>query len=158
MKRSALLKSLLLQTAVAVVLVIGYLAWDADAIYEWLSGDVVFGTTASDCDLHQEACTATLEDGSPVTFSITPRPIPVMEKLRFRVEADSIERDTLKIEMYGLNMNMGRYSYTLKRDADGAFVGDGMIPSCIADMQWRANIIDESPTKRSGTYFTFMTE
>jgi hypothetical protein len=158
LKNRELVKSLLLQTAVAAVLVIGYLAWDADAMYEWLSGDVTFGATAPDCDLHKEACTGTLEDGTPITFSITPKPIPVMEKLQFKVKADAIERDTLKIEMYGINMNMGRYSYTLKRDAEGAYVGEGMIPSCIANMQWRANIIDESPTKRTGTYFTFITE
>jgi hypothetical protein len=152
------LKILAIQAAVVAVLVIGYLAWDADAIYEWLSGDIEFGTTARGCDLHEAACTATLGDGTPVTLSITPRPIPVMEKLRFAVTADSLKQDRLKVEMYGLNMNMGRYSYTLRRDANGTYRGEGMIPSCVAAMQWRANIIAESPTKRIGTYFTFTTE
>jgi hypothetical protein len=153
-----LLKILALQAAVVAVLVLGYLAWDADAIYEWLSGDVEFGTTALGCDLHKEACTATLKDGTPVTLSIAPRPIPVMEKLRFAVTADALKQDRLKVEMYGLNMNMGRYSYTLRRDANGTYRGEGMIPSCVGEMQWRANIIAELPTKRIGTYFTFTTE
>jgi hypothetical protein len=153
-----LLKILALQAAVVAALVIGYLAWDADAIYEWLSGDVEFGATARGCDLHKEACTAVLGDGTPVTLSVTPRPIPVMQKLQFAVTADGLKQDRLKVEMYGLNMNMGRYSYTLKRDANGTYRGEGMIPSCVAEMQWRANIIAESPTKRVGAYFTFTTE
>ena len=158
MNLKQLLKILALQAAVVAALALGYLAWDADAIYEWLSGDIEFGTAAEGCDLHRGECMATLGDGTPVTLSITPRPIPVMEKLQFAVKADGLKQDQLKVEMYGLNMNMGRYSYTLKRDADGTYRGEGMIPSCVAAMQWRANLIAESPTKRIGTYFTFTTE
>lgn len=158
MQIKELIKILAIQTAVVAALTVGYLAWDADAIYEWLSGDVEFGTTAPDCDLHKEACTATLADGTPVTLSITPRPIPVMKKLKFAVTADGLDRETLKGEMYGMNMNMGRYNYTLKRDSDGIYRGEGLIPSCVAAMQWRLNIIAESPTHRVGTYYIFTTE
>jgi len=153
-----LLKILLLQFAVVAVMVVGYLAWDADTIYEWLSGDVQFGTTAPACDLHKGSCTASLPDGTPLTFAVTPRPIPVMEKLQLAVTADSLKQEQIKVELYGLNMNMGRYSYTLQRDAAGTYRGEGMIPSCVGAMQWRANVIAESPTQRVGTYFTFETE
>lgn len=152
-----LLKILAIQAGVVVLLVFAYLAYDADVIYEWLSGDVIFGETAQECDLHQGACSATMGDGTPITFAITPRPIPVMQKLRLHVSTPHDYKE-LKIEIYGLNMNMGRYSYTLTRTADGNYSSEGMIPSCVGQMDWRANIIAESPTKRIGTYFTFSTE
>ena len=152
-------KTLLIQAAAVAIVVIGYLAWDADAVYEWLSGDILFGTPAeAACDLNQETCSAALPDGTPVTLSISPRPIPVMQKLQFEIAAKSLESESLKLEMYGLNMNMGRYTYTLVRDANGTYRGDGMIPSCVGQMQWRANIIAETPMQRVGTYFTFTTE
>ncbi len=152
------MKTMLIQAAIVAVIVFGYLAWDADALYAWMSGDVEFVAPVSECDLHQETCEASLIDGTLLSLSITPRPIPVMEKLLFTVKADHLKHDTLKLEMYGLNMNMGRYTYMLKRDENGTYTGEGMIPSCVEKMQWRTNIIAESPTKRIGTYFTFKTE
>jgi len=150
-------KILAIQAGIAVLLVFAYLAYDADAIYRWLSGDIQFGTTAQQCDLHKTPCTATMGDGTPVTFAITPRPIPVMEKLQLHLSSPR-DYKTLKVEIYGLNMNMGRYSYTLTRGADGNYSGEGMIPTCSGRMDWRANIIAEEPTRRIGTYFTFSTE
>ena len=153
-----LLKILLLQVAVVAALAVGYLAWDSDALYEWLSGDVTFTPPKLPCDLHTGSCEATLIDGTALSFSVTPRPIPVMQKLQFTVHADALKQSELTVEFYGLNMNMGRYRYHLERGDDGVYRGEGMIPSCVAEMEWRANIIAESPTKRIGTYFTFMTE
>lgn len=158
METKKLFKILALQGAAVALLAIGYLAWDADTLYEWLSGDVEYGIRAGNCDLHSGPCTAMLPDGTPLTFAVTPRPIPVMEKLRLTVTAPSLSQKTLTAEIYGLNMNMGRYRYSLQRDANGTYRGEGMIPSCIGMMHWRANIIAESPTKRVGTYFTFRTE
>ncbi|MHC3995631.1 hypothetical protein ACXWTF_12470 [Thiomicrolovo sp. ZZH C-3] len=157
MSLKKLFKILAIQLGVAVLLVFAYLAYDADVIYEWLSGDVKFGKTAQGCDLHTGACTATMGDGTPVTFAITPRPIPVMEKLQLHLSTPHLYK-TLKVEIYGLNMNMGRYSYTLTRGTDGNYSGEGMIPTCTGRMDWRANIIAEEPTARIGTYFTFSTE
>lgn len=157
MNAKSLAKILLIQTGVAVLLVVGYLAWDSDALYEWLSGDIEFTAPTQPCDLHKESCHATL-DGNAVTFSITPRPIPVMQKLHFSVNGEELPYESLKVEFYGLNMNMGRYSYPLKRQSDGTYRGEGMIPSCVGEMEWRANLIAESATRRVGTYFTFMTE
>jgi hypothetical protein len=152
-----LFKLLAVQAGIVLLLVFAYLAYDADAIYRWLSGDIHFGTPAQGCDLHAGPCTATMGDGTPVTFAISPHPIPVMQKLQLQVSTPR-DYDKLKVEIYGLNMNMGRYSYTLTRTADGNYSGEGMIPSCVGRMDWRANIIAEMPTKRIGAYFTFSTE
>ncbi|WP_345969546.1 hypothetical protein WCX72_09420 [Sulfurimonas sp. HSL1-6] len=152
-----LFKILGIQLGIALLLVFAYLAYDADVIYKWLSGDVQFGTTAKECDLQTGACTATMGDGTPVTFAITPRPIPVMQKIQLHLSTPHAYK-TLKVEIYGLNMNMGRYSYTLTRTSDGNYSGEGMIPTCTGRMDWRANIIAEEPTKRIGAYFTFSTE
>ncbi|WP_345987330.1 hypothetical protein WCX18_09355 [Sulfurimonas sp. HSL1-2] len=157
MSLKKLFKILAIQLGVAILLVFAYLAYDADVIYEWLSGDVKFGTPAQECDLHAGACTATMGDGTPVTFAMSPRPIPVMQKLQLHLATEG-RYDTLKVEIYGLNMNMGRYNYTLTRTSDGNYSGEGMIPACSGRMDWRANIIAEEPTRRIGTYFTFSTE
>lgn len=159
MNGKKVLQILLIQVAAVAALVVGYLAWDADAIYELLSGDVVFGTPmSSSCNLHLESCAAVMGDGSPVTLSISPHPIPVMQKLTLQVDSRGLDHKELLLEIYGLNMNMGRHSYRLKQTGDGHYEGEGMIPSCIAGMNWRANLIAESPTKRVGTYFTFSIE
>lgn len=150
-------KILAIQFGVALLLLFAYLAYDADAIYRWLSGDVRFGSTPKTCDLHAGPCTATMGDGTPITFAVTPHPIPVMQKLRLHVST-SRDYDALKVEIYGLNMNMGRYSYPLTRTSEGHYSAEGMIPSCSGQMKWRANIIAELPTRRIGTYFTFSTE
>ena len=92
------------------------LAYDADVIYRWLSGDVQFGKSAQGCDLHAGPCTATMGDGTPITLTISPHPIPIMQKLQLLV-ASPRNYKTLKIEIYGLNMNMGRYTYALTREA-----------------------------------------
>jgi hypothetical protein len=153
-----LLKILGIQAGIVMLAVFAYLAYDADAVYEWLSGDIVFGAPPVPCDLQTQACEGTLGDGTAVTFAILPRPIPVMEKLQLSVRGDNIPYRTLEVEIYGLNMNMGRYKYTLSPDVNGTYRSEGMIPSCVGEMQWRANIIAEAPTARYGTFFTFTTE
>lgn len=158
MSTKKLLSILGIQLGIVVLAVFAYLAYDADAIYEWMSGDIVFGAPPAECDLHTQACEGTLGDGTVVTFSMSPRPIPVMEKLQLAIEGKDIPYKTLEVEIYGLNMNMGRYQYTLVPDANGTYRGEGMIPSCVGLMEWRANIIAEAPTARYGTYFTFETE
>lgn len=158
MSTKKLLQILGIQAGVIVLAVFAYLAYDADAVYEWLSGDIVFGEAPAACDLHSQACEGTLGDGTKVTFSMSPRPIPVMQKIELMVQGDTIPYQTLEVEIYGLNMNMGRYRYTLTPDANGTYRGEGMIPSCVGLMAWRANIIAEAPAARYGTYFTFETE
>ena len=134
-----------------------YLLWDPDAMYEWMSGDVAF-TPPPPCDLHTSDCNATLGDGRPVRFGITPRPVPVMTPLALTLVDHGLDRDELSVQIYGLNMNMGRYEYPLRRDENGTFRGKGMIPSCVGQMQWRINVIADYPTHRVGTYFTLTTE
>lgn len=140
--------------------VIAYLNYDADAVYEWMSGDIRFGAPPpASCNLHTEACTSTMGDGTVLTLEIAPRnPIPVMTKLRFTLKGEMPAHKTLKFEIFGMNMNMGRYSYTFEKESDGVYTTQGVIPSCTGPMQWRANIISDTTNGRQGAYYIFSTE
>jgi hypothetical protein len=150
---------LTLQVVVVGLLAFAYMAWDADTLYKWLSGDVLYADQSDEtCNLNQQTCKTTFGDGTPIAFSIDKHPVVAMKPLVFRVEAPTKTTDTLEVEIYGLSMNMGRYTYTLKHQGEGKYEGKGVIPACTSDMLWRINIIEEHPTKRIGAYYKLQME
>ncbi len=148
---------LLLQAGVILFAALIYFAWDADKLYELLNGDVVFTPSEQPCELHDAPCLATLPDGTELSFSITPRPVTAMQTLTLTVEAKGLDAQKLRVDIYGTEMNMGRYTYTLEKSKEGLYTGHGMIPSCVPNMEWRSDVIIEEPGRRYGTYFTFTT-
>ena len=95
-----------------------------------------------DCNLTETACTARIPGGGEVRLSITPRPIPVMEKIHIEVQTKSVQAHSVEVDFAGVDMNMGFNRYNLTSAGDGRFDGTGILPVCIRDhMAWEATVM-----------------
>jgi hypothetical protein len=94
------------------------------------------------CDVQQGACTAVIEGIGPVTLTIAPRPIPLVEPLSFKVEAAIPGVRAAEIDFSGVDMNMGYNRFHLKTVAEGRYEGEGMLPVCVRSrMSWEAKVL-----------------
>ncbi len=94
------------------------------------------------CDLKKAACTSQIPGGGKVTLSITPRPIPVMEKIQIAVQTEDLKARAVEVDFAGVDMNMGFNRYKLTAAGGGRFGGIGVLPVCIRDrMAWEATVM-----------------
>ena len=80
-----------------------------------------------------------------------------MTPLHFTLQLAGTETETATMEVYGINMDMGRYPITLKPAGAGRFEGTGILPTCTGLMTWQAEVILEGNPPRGGRY-RFTTE
>ena len=93
-----------------------------------------------DCDLRKAPCRQAFGGGS-VTFSISPRQIPLMQTLSLRVSAEGVAIDEVVVEIRGLNMAMGLNRTGLTRAAEGYWSGETILPVCSQrTMAWEAAV------------------
>jgi hypothetical protein len=98
------------------------------------------------CDLHSVSCSVAFEDGSRVTLSIEPRPIPLVKPLRLTVTLEGLDPEGVEIDFAGLNMNMGYNRVRLQAVDKGSYAGQGMLPVCVRDhMAWEAKVLLATP-------------
>ncbi len=109
------------------------------------------------CDLNHSACTAPLPDGGKITFSLTPRPIPVIAPLEMRAAIEGVSADKVAVDFSGVNMNMGFNRQTLAAaDGAGQFSGQGTLPVCVTGrMLWQATVLIETGRTRIAVPFRF---
>jgi len=143
---------------IAVVLVGAYSLIDSHDVYQWWVGNTQFVQSDSTCDLHVNACKATLNDGTALLLEIEPKAIPLMKPLHFKVSAP-IDLPTIEMKLFATNMNMGLHTIKLTQTAKGIFEGEGMLPTCVVgNMIWQANVIFNQSTQSQGAIFTFQTD
>lgn len=143
---------------VAVILIGAYILIDSHDVYRWWVGDTHFVQTNSTCDLHVNACEATLKDGSMLSFEIEPKAIPLMKPLLFKVTSE-VDLPNIEIKLFATNMNMGLHTIKLSQTSKGVYEGEGMLPTCImGNMIWQANVILNQTTQSQGAIFTFKTD
>ena len=143
---------------IAVIGIGAYILIDASDVYRWWVGGTHFSTPTSACNLHEERCSATLKDGSIVTFEIVPKTIPLMKPLHFIVTT-SHELSAVDLKLFATNMNMGFHAFSLKPTQKGVYEGEGTLPTCIVgDMIWQANVILNDTHESLGATFTFKTD
>jgi len=93
------------------------------------------------CDLQKSACSLTIPDGGTVLLDIEPRPIPLVQGLKIKVQTSSIDAEKIAIKFNGTSMNMGPNNITLLARGSGVFTGQGMLPVCIRNsMEWQADV------------------
>jgi hypothetical protein len=148
-------KNLLVDAAVLLALVAigaaGY--WYSPLL---LPKSDVIGTADAGCDLHRQACGATLPDGGRLELSITPRPIPMVQPLGVEVRLSDIEAGRVEIDFLGIDMNMGYNRPQLTPAGAGRFVGSASLPVCITgSMAWQATVLLESGQRRISVPFRF---
>jgi len=91
------------------------------------------------CNLNSQECSSAIENIGDITFSINPRPIPLVSNLDLTVRTDLKNIQQVKIDFKGIDMDMGPNLVTLKKNKNGDFFGIGMLPVCIRrSMNWQA--------------------
>jgi hypothetical protein len=96
----------------------------------------------ADCDLRKGPCGAVFPGGGQVSFEISPRQIPVLEKLELRVRTKGVDARGVEVDFSGVDMNMGFNRVTLAPTGSGEFSGSGMLPVCVrARMRWEAKVL-----------------
>ncbi len=137
------------------VAVLAAVAWKGYAMLQ-INAELVLDTEP--CDLHREACRATLADGRAVTLSVTPRPIQMQEWLTLSVTLDGIDATAVAIDFASDEMYMGYNRPQLEALGDDRFQGRTVLPVCVANsMTWQAQVLVESPGGLMVAPFTFKT-
>jgi len=143
---------------IAVLLIGAYIFIDSQDVYRWWVGETHFVPSDNSCDLHLNACEATLNDGSSLILDIEPKEIPLMKPLRFKVTS-SINVPSIEIKLFATNMNMGLHTIKLVQSVKGVYEGEGMLPTCVmGNMMWQANVILNQNRQSHGAIFTFKTD
>lgn len=97
------------------------------------------------CDLQKSVCSVNIPGGGEVSFSIEPRPIPLVSKINLNVDINTIKAKAVSVDFQGTTMNMGPNNAALKKKSMGedhsSFQGTGMLPVCIRNsMEWKAQV------------------
>lgn len=108
------------------------------------------------CDLHRQACAASLPDGGRVELSVTPRPIPMVQPLAVEVRVAGADVRKAAIDFAGVGMNMGYNRPELPAAGPGRFAGTASLPVCITGtMAWQATVLLETDRQRISIPFRF---
>lgn len=121
--------------------------------------DKIFIKQDKNCDLLQANCTINLSNNQSVTFSVSPKHIPLMKPLTFEAITTNIHKNSLNLKIYATNMNMGIHNFTLSKIAPNRYKGTGILPTCIVgDMVWNADITSKEFLNKKAARFTFKTD
>lgn len=137
------MRSVLIVGGLAVLGVLAYLG-----ARHWQSGDSGIRRieAVAQCDLSAGPCTRPVGDGS-VTFAIEPRDIPLMRPLQLTVTTTDLPVSAARVDIRGLNMDMGLNRTVLEQDDAGRWHGETILPVCSQRrMQWEAVVrLDAAP-------------
>ncbi len=93
------------------------------------------------CDLRSGPCRHVM-DGGVVEFAIEPVDIPLMKPLALRVRTEGLDVVAVRVEIRGLNMDMGLNRSELARDAGGFWRAETILPICSQRrMEWEAAVL-----------------
>lgn len=116
----------------------------------------VAATPDGGCDLHRQACGATLPDGGRIELSIEPRPIPTVQPLAVEVRIAGIAAKKAAVDFSGVGMNMGYNRPDLPPAGTGRFAGNASLPVCVTGtMSWQATVLLETESQRIAVPFRF---
>ena len=110
------------------------------------SQDIIFQAEPDlNCDLQKSVCSVSIPGDGEISFSIEPRPIPLVTRINLNVSIKSIKAEAVSVDFQGTSMNMGPNNVALKSKVLGedhsSFQGTGMLPVCIRNsMQWKAQV------------------
>ena len=108
------------------------------------------------CDLHRQACGATLPDGGRVELAITPQPIPMVQPFTVEVRVAGSAAQTAAVDFAGVDMNMGYNRPQLAAAGPGRFSASASLPVCITgQMACQATVLLETERQRIAIPFRF---
>lgn len=139
-----------LALAIAILGVVGYKL----APTRGDQADIVLPISA--CNLSEQSCAATLPAGTPLTFSIEPRPIKALQALHLTLGVNDPEIENVTADFNGTDMEMGDNRVSLTKDARG-YVGQAMLPVCVTGtMSWTATMYLTRKGQRIALPFQFV--
>jgi hypothetical protein len=113
----------------------------------------------SSCDLRAGGCETMLPDGSRVSFSIEPKTIPMLKPLQLKVIVRGYQVEGVRVDIRGVEMNMGNNQVTLNSVDKGIYTGEVSLSVCIRDvMEWEARVLLINRNKVFEVPFRFITE
>jgi hypothetical protein len=80
-----------------------------------------------------------------------------MKPIEFHLKIKNLVIDSVEFELFGLNMDMGVYNFKLNKISDTEFIGNGLIPLCVAKMFWQGNLIIKKSNEKIAIIFKFKT-
>ena len=99
----------------------------------------------SSCDLNQQACRVDLPEGGSIEVSIEPRPAPTLAPMNVRVQVAGRSLHSVKVNIAGADMEMGRNQVQLQGLGNGLFAGPVTLPVCTTRrMLWQATLYLDS--------------
>jgi hypothetical protein len=108
------------------------------------------------CNLHAQACAATLPEGGVVRLAVTPRPIPVTTPLEIVVELEGLQAERVSVDFAGIGMAMGFNRPELAPAGAQRFAGQATLPVCVTGrMEWQATVLVESGRRRIAIPYRF---
>ncbi len=136
--------SRLRQGARNIVLLVVLATVSYAAAYLWTQPStetVLRAVQSAGCDLHQNACTATFDDGRVIQLELEPKAVSPAEPVRLFVETTGFAADSVTVEFAGVDMNMGTIETELLDTGASSFTGDSILPVCIRrTMTWQAKV------------------
>lgn len=112
---------------------------------------------AEGCDLRGGPCSLIRGQGR-MTFSVLPSEIPLMETLSLLVEISGFDVDGVKVDIRGLNMDMGLNRTVLEQTKKGTWEGETILPLCSQRrMEWEA-VVQLDSAERVEVPFPFVTD
>ncbi|KAA6224732.1 MULTISPECIES: hypothetical protein [unclassified Campylobacter] len=105
-----------------------------------------------ECNLNKENCEYKFKD-KMVKISLNPKPLQAMDITHLVVE-NLPEFENLKLELYGLNMDMGKIKPRLIRLENGNYISKIVLSLCsLEQMRFRGEFIQDN--KPIGLHFDF---
>lgn len=97
------------------------------------------------CNLNKQVCYSSIPNIGKISFSITPKPIPLVSELSLTVTSDIKNIKQVIVDFKGIDMQMGPNKVVLKEVTSTQFTGKGMLPVCIRySMNWLASVYIET--------------
>ncbi len=153
------MKNILLMFFLVAIIVGGYFFVDFNSLANDVRGEVKFVSQNENCDLHDGPCKVTLEDGTIFNLEVYPKDIPLMKPIRFKIISENFTKDSIPLEVYAKNMNMGKQKIILKKVKNNEYESNVILPTCIrGNMKWNADIILDKLSHRVGAKFKFKTD
>ncbi|PID47196.1 MAG: hypothetical protein CR967_05440 [Proteobacteria bacterium] len=155
MKKSKYKFYLLLSSQILIIAIfVGLFFMDFD---DFFPEDISFINQNPSCDLREKSCEINLGKNQKISLSISPKSIPLMKTLDFKVKTQNLNLEDLKLKIYATNMDMGIFKKKFKKISQNTFLAKQMLPTCIiGNMIWNADI--SSSSLKNGARFTFKTK
>lgn len=121
-------------------------------------------TVQGECDLSHSPCLAQDQQGHQVSFSLSPRPVPLLEPVAIDVTVTGIDGlRVAQVSIEGLNMYMGIQIISLTLTSTESAMGQKLtgtlqLPVCTSrKMEWRATLTMQTGDKRYQAAYPFTT-